>query len=119
MGRYITEEQFISIMNVVKEGFTYTIEDSQKRFRPNRKLFTVLLTQATTGLRIGDIVNIKPRNIVGNNIRLIEEKTGKEQFREISLQTIEMLSNYITMNNKSPNDVIFSRCTVRSFKDCM
>lgn len=118
MGRYITEalteEQFTSIMKVVKEGFTYTIEDSNKNFRPNTKLFTVLLTQATTGLRIGDIVKIKPRNIIGNNIRLVEEKTGKEQFREISTQTIEMLSNYITINNKSPNDILFSRCTVRS-----
>lgn len=118
MGKYITEtlieEQFINIIKLIKNGFVYKVGNQTKQFRPNKKLFTVLVAQATTGLRIGDIVQIKPKNILGNNIRLIEEKTNKEQYREVSIQTIELLSNYITENDVSPNEIVFTRCTVRS-----
>lgn len=118
MGKYttetLTEHQFVTIMNHIKNGFIYESKDKQTRFRPNEKLYIVLLVQGTTGLRIGDVIKLQPRNIVGSNIRLIEEKTNKEQFREISTQTIELLSDYIIDQNISPRDPIISRCTVRN-----
>lgn len=118
MGKYttntLTEDQFIQIMNHIKNGFSYEENKKIKKFRPNDKLFIVLLVQATTGLRIGDVIKLEPRNIVGANIRLIEEKTGKEQFREISSQTIALLSDYIIDQNISPRDPIIKRCSVRN-----
>lgn len=118
MGKYttetLTEEQFIQIMKHVKSGFTYSIKGKSKNFRPNTKLFITLLVQGTTGLRIGDVIKLEPRNIVGSNIRLIEEKTKKEQFREISDQTIALLNEYIIDQNISPRDSIIKRCSVRN-----
>lgn len=118
MGKYttdtLTEDQFIQIMTHIKNGFSYKENHKTKKFRPNDKLFIVLLVQATTGLRIGDVIKLEPRNIVGSNIRLIEEKTGKEQYREISTQTIALLNDYIIEQNISPRDPIITRCSVRN-----
>ncbi len=118
MGKFttetLTEEQFIKIMSHIKHGFSYSFKDKVKTFRPNQKLFITLLVQGTTGLRIGDVIKLEPRNIVGSNIRLIEEKTQKEQFREISDQTISLLNEYIIDQNISPRDPIINRCSVRN-----
>lgn len=44
-----------------------------------RRIFLLFATGVFTGLRIGDIVGLKVKNVQGNEIVLIEEKTGKKQ----------------------------------------
>lgn len=44
-----------------------------------------------TGLRIGDVLSLKPENIDGNTIRAVAEKTGKPYKKNISADLAERL----------------------------
>ena len=51
----LTEEQYESIIKVIKEGFIV----NGKIFKRNNRIATILVLEANLGLRIGDVKNYR------------------------------------------------------------
>ena len=70
----LTTEQYKEIITTMREGFCGC--------RPNERVATALVLEGNLGLRISDIVRLRPSDIVndGGRFRLsiIEQKTGKQ-----------------------------------------
>ena len=71
----LTTEQYKNIITSMKEGSGF--------FRPNERVAAALVLEGNLGLRISDIVKLRPCDIVndGGRFRLsiVEQKTGKER----------------------------------------
>ena len=71
----LTTEQYKEIIQTMREGFSGC--------RPNERIATALVLEGNLGLRISDILKLRPRDIVrdGDRYRLevIEQKTGKRR----------------------------------------
>lgn len=60
----------------------------------------------TTGYRIGDILSLRKRDVLGDIIVINEEKTGKPRFVGVSPELREALDKYL-WRIKDDNDFIF------------
>ena len=71
----LTNEQYKEIISTMKSGFC--------GFRPNERVATALVLEGNLGLRISDILKLRPCDIVrdGDRYRLeiTEQKTGKRR----------------------------------------
>ena len=71
----LTTEQYKEIVATMKQGFCGC--------RPNERIATALVLEGNLGLRISDIVKLRPCDIVrdGDRYRLeiVEQKTGKHR----------------------------------------
>ena len=86
----LTTEQYKEIIQTMREGFSGC--------RPNERIATALVLEGNLGLRISDILKLRPCDIVrdGDRYRLeiTEQKTGKRRVFTIPLviqQYIELL----------------------------
>ena len=77
----LTTEQYKNIITSMKEGSGF--------FRPNERVATALVLEGNLGLRISDIVKLRPCDIVndGGRFRLsiVEQKTGKQRVFTVPL----------------------------------
>ena len=71
----LTTEQYTAIIETMKQGFT--------GFYPNERIATALVVEGNLGLRISDVLRLRPCDIVqdGDRYRLeiTEQKTGKSR----------------------------------------
>ena len=71
----LTTEQYKEIIQTMREGFT--------GFHPNERAATALVLEGNLGIRISDILSLRPCDIVrdGDRYRLeiVEKKTGKHR----------------------------------------
>ena len=71
-----SREEYESIVKTIREGF----ELEGVKVRPNQRIATIIVTEATLGLRLGDVLRLKMSSFVrdGERYRLEfeEEKTG-------------------------------------------
>ena len=71
----LTTEQYNEIITTMKSGSAL--------FHPNDRIATVLVLEGNLGLRVGDIVKLRPCDIIndGGRYRLAvtEQKTGKKR----------------------------------------
>lgn len=99
----VTEEQYINIINTMREGFTGC--------RPNNRIATALVIEANLGIRISDIIKLRLRDIVkdGSRYRLNieEQKTGKQRTFTVPMDIYQYLKIYTLENEIKPNEVIF------------
>lgn len=69
----LTTEQYKEIIQTMREGFSGC--------RPNERIATALVLEGNLGLRISDVLKLRPRDIVrdGDRYRLevTEQKTGQ------------------------------------------
>ena len=83
----LTTEQYREIIQTMKEGFSGC--------RPNERIATALVLEGNLGIRISDIVKLRPCDIVrdGDRYRLeiVEQKTGKA--REFTVPLVIMLND--------------------------
>src|SRR5699024_5700443 len=96
-----------NIMELLNNGFKYTLEDKEKVFRPNTQIALILSLQANMGLRIGDILSLKLSNFKGNRLQIREDKTDKLQYREINPAITNMIMEYALENNIKKSDDLF------------
>ena len=101
-------EEYKSIMDLLNNGFKYTVEDKEKTFRPNTQIALILTLQANMGLRIGDILSLKLSSFKGNKLQIREDKTDKLQYREINPAITNIVMEYALENNIKKNDDLFS-----------
>ena len=100
----LTEEQYKEIIHYMKTGFCGC--------RPNERVATALVLEANLGLRISDILKLRPCDIVrdGDRYRLeiVEQKTGKRRIFTVPLVIQQYIENYCLRNGIRHSDRIFS-----------
>lgn len=107
----LTDEMFKVIISTMREGFTYTIEGTEKIFKPNNRVAAALVLEANLGIRIGDIIHLKLNDIVkdGNRYRLdiVEQKTGKKRTFTVPIEIYSFIQNYAYNGNLKPTAKLF------------
>lgn len=99
----LTTEQYKEIIQTMKEGFC--------GFRSNERIATALVLEGNLGLRISDILKLRPCDIVrdGDRYRLeiTEQKTGKRRVFTVPLVIQQYIENYCLRNGIRQNALIF------------
>lgn len=99
----LTTEQYKEIIQTMREGFCGC--------RPNDRIATALVLEGNLGLRISDIIKLRPCDIVrdGDRYRLevVEQKTGKRRVFTVPLLIQQYIENYCLRNGVRRNDLIF------------
>ncbi len=99
----LTTEQYKEIIQTMREGFCGC--------RPNNRIATALVLEGNLGLRISDIIKLRPCDIVrdGDRFRLevVEQKTGKRRVFTVPLLIQQYIENYCLRNGIRRNDLIF------------
>ena len=99
----LTTEQYKEIIQTMKEGFCGC--------RPNERIATALVLEGNLGLRISDIVKLRPCDIVqdGGRYRLeiVEQKTGKRRVFTVPLVIAQYIENYCLRNGIHAAERIF------------
>ena len=99
----LTTEQYKEIIQTMKEGFCGC--------RPNDRIATALVLEGNLGLRISDIVKLRPCDIVrdGDRFRLeiVEQKTSKRRVFTVPLVIAQYVENYCLRNDIGREDFIF------------
>lgn len=99
----LSAEQYRAIIETIQKGFTGQ--------RPNERVATALMLEANLGLRIGDILQLRPCDIVrdGDRYRLdiMEEKTGKKRRFTVPVILQQFIENYCYRNAIGRRDRIF------------
>lgn len=99
----LTTEQYRNIITAMREGSSF--------FHPNERVATALVLEGNLGLRISDIVRLRPCDIVndGGRFRLsiVEQKTGKARVFTVPLVIQQYIENYCLRNGIKHSDLIF------------
>ena len=99
----LTTEQYKEIITTMKEG--------SPLFRPNERIATALVLEGNLGLRISDILRLRPCDIVldGDRYRLeiVEQKTGKSRVFTVPLVIQQYIENYCLRNGIGPTEQMF------------
>ena len=105
----LTTEQYESIITTMKEGFT--------GFRPNERVATALVLEGNLGLRISDILRLRPNNIILDggryHLEIVEQKTGKLRVFTVPLVIQQYIENYCLRNGIQHEQLMFP-ITVRA-----
>ena len=99
----LTTEQYKEIIQTMREGFSGC--------RANDRIATALVLEGNLGLRISDIIKLRPCDIVrdGDRFRLevVEQKTGKRRVFTVPLVIQQYIENYCLRNAVRHTDIIF------------
>ena len=99
----LTTEEYTEIIQAMKEGFC--------GFRPNERIATALMLEGNLGLRISDVLRLRPCDIVNDGgryrLEIIEKKTGKSRVFTVPLVIQQYIENYCLRNHIGRTDVIF------------
>lgn len=99
----LTTEKYREIIDTMRCGFCGC--------RPNDRIATALVLEGNLGIRISDILKLRPCDIVrdGDRYRLeiTEQKTGKNRVFTVPLVIQQYIENYCLRNGIGRNDLIF------------
>ncbi|MBQ9733751.1 MAG: tyrosine-type recombinase/integrase [Clostridia bacterium] len=99
----LTTEQYKEIIQTMREGFCGC--------RPNDRVATALVLEGNLGIRISDIVKLRPCDIVrdGERYRLdiVEQKTGKRRSFTVPMVIAQYIENYCQRSGIRSNEIIF------------
>ena len=99
----LTTEQYKEIITTMKQGFCGC--------RPNDRIATALVLEGNLGLRISDILALRPCDVLldGDRYRLeiMEQKTGKKRVFTVPLVIQQYIENYCLRNGIRREERIF------------
>lgn len=99
----LTTEMYKEIIQTMRTGFA--------GFRANDRAATALVLEGNLGIRISDILRLRPNDILldGERYRLeiVEKKTGKKRVFTVPLVIVQYIENYCLRNQIKGNDLIF------------
>lgn len=79
--------------------------------RSNDRVATALVLEGNLGLRISDIVKLRPCDIVRDgeryHLEIVEQKTGKRRVFTVPLVIAQYIENYCLRNGIGSRDLIF------------
>ena len=106
-ARPLEYDEYMTIITLCQKGFTYKDKSGIDHiFRPNKQLAMTFILQANLGLRISDVLKLKPSTFKNNKLEVIEKKTGKLQYRTINRNLKELIYEYALENNIKSNDYL-------------
>lgn len=106
-ARPLESDEYIKVINLCKTGFAYSDEYGHPHiFRPNKQLGMTFILQANLGLRISDVLKLKPVTFKNDKLEVIEKKTGKLQYRTINKNLKEIIYEYAMENSIKSNDYL-------------
>lgn len=106
-ARPLEYDEYMTIITLCQKGFTYKDESGIEHiFRPNKQLAMTFILQANLGLRISDVLKLKPSTFKNDKLEVIEKKTGKLQYRTINRNLKELIYEYALENNIKSNDYL-------------
>lgn len=106
-ARPLEYDEYMTIITLCQKGFTYKDEYGVKHiFRPNKQLAMTFILQTNLGLRISDVLKLKPSTFKNDKLEVIEKKTGKLQYRTINRNLKELIYEYALENNIKSNDYL-------------
>lgn len=113
-ARPLEKEEFNKILSLCKTGFRYKKDGVDRVFRPNKQLAMAFLMQANLGLRISDVLKLKPSTFKNEKLEVIEKKTGKLQYRDINRNLKDIIYEYAMENSiqKDENLIQISRVAI-------
>lgn len=95
----LTEEQYKGSIDLLRNGFML----DGHLIKPNERIATVEVLQATLGLRLGDVLKLRMSSFVrdGSRYRLDikEEKTGKCRTFTVPVEIYSFIQSYALKNN--------------------
>lgn len=99
----LTTDQYETIIHTIRAG--------GNGFRPNPRIATALMLEANLGMRIGDILKLRLRDIVSDGgryrLNVIEEKTGKARRFSVPNEIVSLLKEYAKANNIPDTERLF------------
>jgi len=99
----LTTEQYNAIITTMKNG--------SDQFRPNDRIATALVLEGNLGLRVGDIVSLRPCDIIkdGTRYRLAirEQKTGKKRIFTVPSVIYNYINDYCHRHHIGRDDLMF------------
>ena len=105
--RALEKAEYDKIIETILYGF----EDSKGKVFPNKQIATAFVTQANTGLRIGDLLSLRLKDIVKESGRyhfnIIEQKTKKPRTFTIASEVYTYLQSYALENGIKPEGRLF------------
>lgn len=104
----LTEEQYRTIINLIRSGF---ILDGRK-VKPNIRIATILVLEATLGIRLGDVLSLRMDSFIKDGKRwrlnIIEEKTSKAREFTVPDHVYNFIQNYAYERGISKKARLFS-----------
>ena len=99
----LTTEQYKEIIQTMKTGGC--------GFRGNERIATALVLEGNLGLRISDILRLRPCDILLDgdryHLEITEKKTGKQRVFTVPLVIKQYIDNYCLRNGIGNTDLIF------------
>ena len=99
----LSTEQYKEIIQTMREGFSGC--------RPNDRIATALVLEGNLGLRISDIIKLRPCDIVRDgdryHLEIVEQKTGKRRIFTVPLVLYQYIENYCLRNGIGRMETIF------------
>lgn len=96
--------EYKQIIELFLNGFE---NKNETAFRPNKQIALALQLQASLGLRIGDVLNLRVNNFRNGKLEIREDKTDKLQYREINNNVYNYIKDYAIDNKLSQTDKLF------------
>lgn len=106
--RALSKSEFEKLIETITYGFTY----KGIKVKPNPQIATAFVVQANTGLRIGDLLNLKLKDVVRESGRyhfnITEQKTGKHRGFTLAPEVYTYLQSYALEHSISPSRRLFT-----------
>ena len=107
--RPIEINEYKQVIELLMSGFTYKDPTGKdKIFRPNKQIALALQLQASIGLRIGDVLELKVSSFKNGKLQIREDKTNKLQYREVNTSVINAIMQYALETKLNNTDKLFS-----------
>lgn len=100
----LEKDELITIFKYIKNGGNR----NGIKIRANFQIYLICFIQLNTGLRIGDVLNLKVKDIINGRIDVIEQKTGKRQNRDINSEVVKIVKDYCRKKELGENDRLFT-----------
>lgn len=109
----MTQEEYKTFISTALEGFSYEGKDGKEhKFRKNEQLVMILQTEAVTGLRISDVLNLKLNSILKDGTQykldIVEQKTGKARTFTVPKEMYTALREYALNHNIKRTENLFT-----------
>jgi len=90
----LTEEQYKESIALMRKGFVLDGEN----VKPNRRIATILILEATLGLRLGDVLALKMTSFIKDadrwRLNIVEKKTSKARVFTVPAEAYAFIQTY-------------------------
>ena len=90
----LTEDQYKTSVSLLRNGF----ELDGKQIKPNERLAAICVVQASLGLRLGDVLDLRLSSFIKEGTRyrldIVEQKTGKQRTFTVPIEVFTFVQGY-------------------------